>query len=82
MKSITVRLFASLREAAGQSVVHLELENEARVADVWGALCDISVELEQYRGRALVALNRRYVSTDVLLSDGDDLALFPPVSGG
>ena len=82
MKSITVRLFASLREAAGQSVVQLELQNEARVADVWSMLCREFPELDRYSGRALVAQNRHYISTDVLLADGDELALFPPVSGG
>jgi sulfur-carrier protein len=82
MKSITVRLFASLREAAGESVVHLELEDGARVADVWDALSRVCSGLEPYRGRALAALNRRYVSTDMQLADGDELALFPPVSGG
>jgi len=82
MIRIKVRLFASLREAAGQDGIEFDLEDGARVADAWKVLCEYGEDIEKYRGRALVALNRRYVSTDHLLSDGDELALFPPVSGG
>lgn len=80
--NISVRLFASMREAAGESLIRLELESGARVADAWEALSAQVPGLEKYRGRALAAVNRRYVSTDEQLAEGDELALFPPVSGG
>lgn len=79
---IKVRLFASLREAAGQPDVALNLEEGARVADVWSALCADAPELQPFHDRTLAAVNRRYVSAEHPLSDGDELALFPPVSGG
>ena len=72
--SVTVRLFAGLREQAGWS----EREIDAgRVADVWPAL-GLG---EEPRG-LLYAVNRRYVRRETELSDGDEVALIPPVSGG
>jgi len=79
---VKVRLFASLREAAGQELVFLDLEEGATVADAWEALCSFDSQLETCRGRVLMALNRRYVDVTASLADGDELALFPPVSGG
>ena len=79
---VTVRLFASLREKAGQEIVYLDLPEGARVADAWANLCLYEQELQACRDRVLIALNRRYVDADQVLSDGDELALFPPVSGG
>ena len=73
--TITVRLFAGLRERAGWS--HRELEGVARVADVWPAL-DLG---DEPRG-LLYARNREYVERDAELADGDEIALIPPVSGG
>ncbi len=72
---VTVRLFAGLRERAGQS--RLELENVARVADVWPRL-----ELGDEPPGLMYAVNREYVDPEQALADGDEVALIPPVSGG
>jgi molybdopterin synthase catalytic subunit/molybdopterin converting factor small subunit len=72
---VNVRLFAGLRERAGRSSV--ELEDVARVADVWPRL-----ELGDEPPGLLYAVNREYVSADRQLADGDEVAVIPPVSGG
>ena len=74
---VRVRLFAGLRERVGRRALELELPDGARAADVWGAL-----ELGERPGGLAVAVNRRYVEEDEPLSDGDEVALIPPVSGG
>jgi MoaE-MoaD fusion protein len=72
---VTVRLFAGLRERAGWS--QREVDDVARVADVWGAL-----GLGDEPPGVLYALNKTYVERDHDLADGDEVALIPPVSGG
>lgn len=72
---VTVRLFAGLRERAGRS--RIELEDVARVDDVWPAL-DLGAEPEGL----LYAVNREYAERGHELRDGDEVALIPPVSGG
>src|SRR5437762_10938245 len=72
---VRVRLFAGLRERAG--VAERELEDVVRVSDVWPAL-GLGDEPEGL----LYAVNRRYAEPDQTLSDGDEVALIPPVSGG
>jgi molybdopterin synthase catalytic subunit len=72
---VTVRLFAGLRERAGRS--QLELEDVARVEDVWPRL-DLGAEPPGL----LYAVNREYVQRGHELADGDEVALIPPVSGG
>ena len=72
---VSVRLFAGLRERAGVS--RLELDDVATVGDVWARL-DLGTE----PGGLLYALNREYVDRAQPLSDGDEVALIPPVSGG
>ena len=77
-----MRLFASLRERAGAGTVSLQLGDGATVADA----------IAQLRGGALAglpenapfvtAVAREYVKADHPLSEGDELALVPPVSGG
>jgi len=74
---VTVRLFAGLREQAGTGERILELADGARVAEVWDSL-GLG---EQPRG-LLFAVNRSYTAADAALSDGDEVALIPPVSGG
>ncbi len=72
--TVRVKLFAGLRERAGWS----EREVEAtRVADVWPAL-----GLGEEPPGLLYAVNREYAERTMALSDGDEVALIPPVSGG
>jgi MoaE-MoaD fusion protein len=73
--AVRVRLFAGLRERAGWS--ERELDGVDRIADIWPAL-DLGEEPEGL----LYALNKEYADRDQLLTDGDEVALIPPVSGG
>jgi molybdopterin synthase catalytic subunit len=74
---ITVKLFAGLRERAGESERDLELDAGARVGDVWQPL-----GLGEEPEGLLYAVNKAYAPPDRRLSDGDEVALIPPVSGG
>jgi molybdopterin synthase catalytic subunit len=80
---VQVRLFAMLRERAGRSSVELELSEGATAAD---ALAAVGEEhgLEELIARmpVVMAVNRQYAPDDSPLSEGDELALIPPVSGG
>jgi MoaE-MoaD fusion protein len=74
---VTVRLFAMLRERAGQPELTLELPDGARVADALAELHGLA------EGVPLVmAVNREYADEGRVLDPGDELALIPPVSGG
>ena len=72
--TVHVRLFAGLRERAGWSAREIQART---VADVWPAL-GLGDEPEGL----LYAVNREYAERDRELSDGDEVALIPPVSGG
>jgi MoaE-MoaD fusion protein len=74
---VTVKLFAGLRERAGEGGRDLELDSGARVADVWQPL-----GLGEEPEGLLYAVNKEYAPPDRRLSDGDEVALIPPVSGG
>jgi len=75
--AIQVRLFAGLRERAGWSQRSFEIDDGARVADVW-ALLDLGDEPPGL----LYAVNHEYAPGDRVLVSGDEVALIPPVSGG
>ena len=72
---VHVRLFAGLRERAGWS--QRDVEDVARVDDVWPAL-----GLGDEPRGLVYAVNKAYVDRSHELSDGDEVALIPPVSGG
>jgi molybdopterin converting factor subunit 1 len=81
--TVTVRLFAVLRERAGADTVALELPEDATVADALAALAR-SPRLAELLERMPVrmAVNRDYAEPETELQAGDELALVPPVSGG
>ena len=72
---VTVRLFAGLRERAGKG--RLEVEGVERAGDVWEKL-----GLGDEPAGLAYAVNREYVGRETLLTDGDEVAIIPPVSGG
>ena len=75
--TVRVRLFAVLRERAGSDEVELELPDGATVDDALDALGTLTEGLT-----CLLAVNREYASPARVLSESDELALIPPISGG
>lgn len=75
--TVSVRLFAGLRERAGWGTRELALPAPAHVRDVWGALA-----LGDEPAGLLYAVNKEYVQHGAELAAGDEVALIPPVSGG
>ncbi len=72
--TVRVRLFAGLRERAGWAQREIDVSS---VADVWPAL-----GLGDEPNGLLYAVNKEYAPRDQVLTDGDEVALIPPVSGG
>jgi molybdopterin synthase catalytic subunit/molybdopterin converting factor small subunit len=72
---VRVRLFAGLRERAGWS--ERELEGVGSVGEVWAKL-----GLGDEPQGLLYAVNKEYAGAERELTDGDEVALIPPVSGG
>lgn len=81
---IKIRLFAMLRELSGVESLEMPLPEGKRVKSVIEEIARKYPILEEpFRKRQiLVVINQRYASTDSELSDGDEIALLPPVSGG
>jgi molybdopterin synthase catalytic subunit len=81
--TVTVRLFAMLRERAGRDSVEIELPDDATVADAFERLA-AEPGLSELVGRLplRMAVNREYVGGDAPIAPGDELAVIPPISGG
>ena len=76
--TIKVRFFASLRESLGISEKILDIDHAISVAEVW-TLCTTQISMPD---NILAAINQDYVTQNAHVKPGDELAFFPPVTGG
>jgi len=76
--SIKVRYFASIKEMTGRSEDQLAFINNLTVSDVW-QLANTDKPLP---ANMLAAINMEYVQINCLVHDDDEVAFFPPVTGG
>lgn len=79
--SVTVRLFASLREAAGAGTIPMTLPAATPVGAVWCHLPE-GVRALGLPSGVRYALNHEWTVPGAPLRDGDEVALVLPVSGG
>ncbi len=79
---VTVRLFASYREAVGSPIVDVPLEDGAGGEALWTALVARYPGLASLPAPAGYAVNDEYVRDLRTLRESDRVALIPPVSGG
>jgi molybdopterin converting factor subunit 1 len=79
---ITVRLFARLRDIAGAGDLSREARPGATVRDVWDGLVAEFPEMARYTSSMSSAVNADYARMTAPVSDGDEVAFLPPVSGG
>ena len=82
MISVTVKLFASFREAVGLQELSTALVDGATVRELRDVLVDRYPDLGPLVSSACFAVNREYVEAETILNDGDEVVLLPPLSGG
>ncbi|HYH85734.1 MAG TPA: molybdenum cofactor biosynthesis protein MoaE [Pyrinomonadaceae bacterium] len=80
---VRVLFFGAARDAAGAGETTLALGPRATAREAFGLLLETYPELRRFRSSLLVAVNQSYArDLKVELKDGDEMAVFPPVSGG
>ena len=79
---IIITLFALLREKAGTETVLLDVPPQARLSQAVAQLLQQYPALTPYMERVRYARHMEFAEMDSLLTEGDEIALIPPVSGG
>ena len=77
-----ILLFAQLADMIGTDRLAISLPEGATVADALAKVANDHEAIASVRSTLAVAVNERYCSPHSPLSDGDTIALIPPVSGG
>lgn len=77
-----IRLFATLKDRAGRSQIQVAVSPPATIDTLLQATAEQFPELAPALPTVLVSVNKTYAGKDALLQPGDEVALFPPVSGG
>ena len=77
-----VLLFAHLAQALETAELEIELPDGATVGDALARLADEHDAIAAMRDQLAVAVNEAYAPKTTPLTDGADVALIPPVSGG
>ena len=75
---VNVLFFASLRDQTGQSRVELDWQDGMTTGGLWQQIVGDAGIAES----TLIACNQEYCQADKLVADGDEIAFFPPVTGG
>lgn len=76
--SVTVKFFASLREILGKSELSLAIETPTDITTLW----EMATEGKPFPEHILIAINQHYVDSNSAVNNGDEVAFFPPVTGG
>jgi len=80
--SIRVLFFGAARDVVDANPLDLSLEAPATVGSAFQSLVARFSQLERFGRSLLFAVNQEYATRDTLLKENDELAVFPPVSGG
>lgn len=79
---VRVKLFASYKEKAGTSDIEMSLSDDATVSDAASELLRLYPSISGDTSRLMIAVNEEYQEHDYPLSENDEVAFIPPVSGG
>jgi len=79
---VRLLFFGAARDAVGHDKVDFVLRNARTTRDAFAEVLETYPALQRFGGSLLFALNQEYAREDRPIKNGDELAVFPPVSGG
>lgn len=79
---VTVLFFGAARDAARGGQIELTLSGGATATHALAQILEQFPALRRFGNSLLLAVNQEYVRDNRAVHDGDELAVFPPVSGG
>lgn len=82
MITVQMRYFAIVRELLGKSKETIELADGSTVGEALDLVLAQNERLQQSQGAFMVMVEQRYQPRDFVLSNGVEVAIIPPVSGG
>lgn len=80
--SVNVLFFGAARDATGTDETQLTLNPPHNSENTFEQILNVYPALRRFGKSLLFAVNQEYAESDREISDGDELAIFPPVSGG
>lgn len=82
MGKISVRFFARYAELAGCTWSHVNVDTPTTVGEIIARVREVFPGTQAMPAKPLAAVNLRQVSLDAPVTEGDEVALLPPLSGG
>lgn len=79
---IKILYFGGLKEALKKNEDTLIVNENTKSQELLDQLYKDLPALEKWRGKLLLAVNQEHIRENVTLSDGDEMALMPPLAGG
>lgn len=80
--TMVIKLFATLKDRAGASEIALQTPATLTVGELRAALAAAHPGLSELIARSIVSVNREFAFNEDVVRATDEVALFPPVSGG
>ncbi len=81
-QSLSIKLFASFREAMGSDEIRIDIDDEITVSQMKKIVFETFPNLQKLKIPFFVAVNHKYATDSDVIGTKDEVALIPPVSGG
>jgi molybdopterin converting factor subunit 1 len=81
-QSLSIKLFASIRQAMNSDEIKIDIDNEITVLQMKEIIFETFPNLKKSNIPFFVAVNHNYVTDSDVITTNDEVALIPPVSGG
>jgi len=81
-KPLSIKLFASLRQAMRSEKIMVDIEKEITVFQMKKIVFETFPNLKKLNIPFFVAINHKYATDSDIIGTKDEVALIPPVSGG
>ncbi len=81
-QSLSIKLFASLKQAMDSDEIKINIENEITVLQMKKIIFETFPSLKKSNIPFFVAVNHKYATDSDVIDTTDEVSLIPPVSGG